>query len=71
MSTNNPNPSSGPRDYTEAPRHGSNDCSAYVRSVRCMTVRQLYPQDMQTLSTFVRACSDGVLLVTPTPLAEA
>ena len=40
-------------------------------AVRCMTVRQLYPQDMQTLSTCVRACNDGVLPVTLTPLAEA
>jgi hypothetical protein len=31
-------------------------------AIRCMTVRQLYPQDMQALSTFVRACNDGGLL---------
>jgi hypothetical protein len=41
------------------------------RVVRCMTVQQLYPQDMQTLSTFVGACNNDVLLVTLTPLAEA
>jgi hypothetical protein len=38
---------------------------------RCITVRKLYPQDMQTLSTFIRACGDGILLVTLIPLAEA
>jgi hypothetical protein len=31
------------------------------RAICCTTVRQLYPLDMQTLSTFVRACNDGVL----------
>jgi hypothetical protein len=41
------------------------------RAIRCMTVRQLYSQDMQILSTFVRACNDGVLPVTLTPIAEA
>lgn len=40
-------------------------------AIRCMTVRQLYPQDMQTLSTFVRAYNDGVLPVILTLLAEA
>ncbi|KAK7177281.1 hypothetical protein PSPO01_16670 [Paraphaeosphaeria sporulosa] len=39
--------------------------------VRYMTVRQLYPQDMQTLTIFVRACNDSVLPVTLTPLAKA
>jgi hypothetical protein len=36
-----------------------------------MALRQLYPQDMQSLSTFVRACNDSVLLVTRIPLTEA
>jgi hypothetical protein len=35
------------------------------------TVQQLYPKDMQTLATFARACNDGVLPVTRTPLTEA
>lgn len=42
------------------------------RTVRCMTVRQLYPHDMQTLSTFVRAYNDdSILPVTLTLPAEA
>jgi hypothetical protein len=40
-------------------------------AIRCMTVRQLHPQDMQTLSNFLRACNDGVLPVTLIPLAKA
>jgi hypothetical protein len=40
------------------------------RAIRYIAVQQLYYQDMQTLSTFVRACNDGVLPVTLTPLAE-
>jgi hypothetical protein len=40
-------------------------------TIRCMTVRQLYPQEMQTLSTFVSSCNDGDLPLTLTPLAEA
>lgn len=40
-------------------------------AIRCMTVPQLYPQDMQSLSTFVRACNDSILLVARTPLTEA
>jgi hypothetical protein len=40
-------------------------------TVRCMTVRQLYPHDMQTLSTFVRACNDSILPVTLILLAKA
>jgi hypothetical protein len=40
-------------------------------AVRRMNVRQPYPQDMQTPSTFARACNDRVLLVTLIPLAEA
>jgi hypothetical protein len=40
-------------------------------TVGYMTVRQLCPQDMQTLSIFVRTCNDSVLPVTLTPLAEA
>jgi hypothetical protein len=40
-------------------------------AIRCMTVRQLYPQDMQSLSPFVRACNESILLVTRTPLTEA
>jgi hypothetical protein len=34
-------------------------------------VQQLYPKDMQTLATFARACNDGVLPVTCTPLTGA
>jgi hypothetical protein len=39
-------------------------------AIRSMTVRQLYPQDIQTLSTFVRAYNDGILPVART-LTEA
>jgi hypothetical protein len=35
--------------------------------VRSMPVRQLCPQDVQTLSTFVRVCNHGVLPATLTP----
>jgi hypothetical protein len=41
------------------------------KAVRCIAVQQLYPQDMQTLSAFVRVCNNGVLPVTLTPLAKA
>jgi hypothetical protein len=40
-------------------------------AVRCLTVRQLYHQNTQSLSTFVCACNDGVLPVTLSPIAEA
>jgi hypothetical protein len=36
-----------------------------------MTVQQLYPYDVRTLSAFVCACSDGDSSVTGTPLMEA
>jgi hypothetical protein len=39
--------------------------------IRCMTVRQLYPQDVQTLSTFVRVCNYKVLPVTRAPRTKA
>jgi hypothetical protein len=39
--------------------------------IRCVAVRQLYPQDTRTLSTFVCACNHGVLPATLTPLAQA
>jgi hypothetical protein len=40
-------------------------------AVRRMTVQQLYPYDVRTLSAFVCACSDGDRSVTDTPLTEA
>jgi hypothetical protein len=39
--------------------------------IRCMAVRLLYPQGMQTLSPFECARNDGVLPVIFTPLDEA
>jgi hypothetical protein len=71
MSIDGPNASSPPKIKL---KHLSTTLMIAVLmqgAIRCMTVRQLYPQDMQSLSTFVRACNDNVLLVTRTPLTEA
>lgn len=40
-------------------------------AIRCITVRQLHPQNMQALSPFECACNDGVFLVALTALTEA
>ena len=40
-------------------------------AVGLLTVQQLYHQNMSSYSTFVCACNDGVLPVTPGPPGEA
>jgi hypothetical protein len=47
------------------------DCSAMQGAVRCLTIRQLYQQNIPTLPPSSCACNNGVVLVTPNPLAEA
>jgi hypothetical protein len=71
MSIDDPN-SSSPSEITLKHLSSAIIIAVLMRgTVRCRTVQQLYPQDMQTLSIFVRACNDGVLPVTLTPLAKA
>jgi hypothetical protein len=71
MSTNDPN-SSSPSEIKQKQLSSALTIAVLMRgTVRCMTVRQLYPQKIQTLSIFVHACNDGAFRVTLTLLAEA